>query len=117
MDNSNKTIENLIEKAEAHTRTTLQLYKDEALYKSAEIASDLALKFALAIVVIMFTFLINIGMSLWIGKQLENVYYGFFIVALLYLCLAFLIYIFKEKWVKNPVANFIINIMKNKNIS
>jgi hypothetical protein len=113
MENSNKSIENLIEKAEAYTRTTFKLYKYEALNKSAEIVSDLAVKFVLAIVIIMSSFFINVGISLWIGEKLDNDYYGFFIVAFVYLCFAFLIYIFREKWVKSPVSNFFINKMKN----
>lgn len=114
MDNSNKSIENLIEKADTYAKTTLKLYKYETLSKSAEIASDLAVRFIVVFVIIIFLLFMSVGFSVWIGEQLCNNFYGFFIVALVYLCLAFLIYIFREKWVKNPVSNFIIKKLKNE---
>ncbi|WP_310556918.1 hypothetical protein [Flavobacterium sp.] len=116
MENSTATIEKLIEKAEIYSKTTLELCKYEAVYKSADIFSNLAVKVAMTIVVVMFLLLINVGLALWVGQELGEIYYGFFVVGFGYFCLAFLLYIFREEWVKNPVSNFIINKMKNENV-
>ncbi len=116
MENSTTTIEKLIEKAEIYSKTTLELCKYEAVYKSADIFSNLAVKLAISVVVVLFLLLVNVGLSLCIGQYLGQTYLGFFVIAFVYLCLAFLLYIFREKWVKNPVSNFIINKMKNENI-
>ncbi|MEO8234128.1 MAG: hypothetical protein ABI549_01835 [Flavobacterium sp.] len=113
MENSTTTIEKLIEKAEIYSKTTLELFKYEAVYKSADIFSNLAVKLAISIVVVLFLLLVNIGLALWVGEYLGETYLGFFVIAFGYLCLAILLYIFREKWVKNPVSNFIINKMKN----
>jgi hypothetical protein len=112
MENT-KTIEKLIEKAEIYSKTTLELCKYEAVYKSADIFSNLAVKVAMTVVVVMFLLLVNVGLALWIGKELGEIYYGFFVVAFGYLCLGFLLYIFRYEWVRNPVSNFIINKMKS----
>ncbi|MFC6876873.1 hypothetical protein ACFQZF_10195 [Flavobacterium myungsuense] len=116
MENNTATIEKLIEKSEIYAKTTLELCKYEAVYKSADIFSNLAVKIAVSIVVVLFILLANVGLSLFIGQQLGEIYYGFFAVAFAYLCIAILIYMFREEWVKTPVSNFIINIMKTENL-
>ncbi|CAM3605379.1 hypothetical protein O8E88_002314 [Flavobacterium psychrophilum] len=116
MENSTTTIEKLIEKSEIYAKTTLELCKYEAVYKSADIFSNLAVKMAITFVVVLFLLLINVGLALFVGQYLGEIYYGFFVVAFGYLCLAILLYIFREEWVRTPVSNFIINKMKNENI-
>lgn len=116
MENSTTTIEKLIEKSEIYAKTSLELCKHEAIYKSADIFSNLAVKMAITLVVVLFLLLLNVGLSLCVGQYLGEMYYGFFVVAFAYLCLAILLYICREEWVKLPVSNFIINKMKNENI-
>jgi hypothetical protein len=116
MEDPTTTIEKLIEKAEIYSKTTLELYKYYAVYKTASIFSDLAVKIIMSIVVVFFSLLITIGTSLWIGKELGETYYGFFITGAVFILLAVLLLFFKERWIKIPVSNFIINKMKEENI-
>jgi hypothetical protein len=116
MENSITAIEKLIEKAEIYSKTTLELCKYEAVNKLASIISNLAVKMALTIVVSIFMLFVNIGLSFWIGQEMGEVYYGFFVVGLGYLLLAILLYIFRESWIKTPISNFIINEMKNEKL-
>lgn len=115
MENTTATIEKLIEKAEVYSKTTLKLYKFNAIYKAADISSLLAIRVVLLLVVVISLVLINFGLSLFIGQKLGEIYYGFFIVAFAYLCVAIIIYIFRNEWIKTPVSDFIIDIMKNEN--
>lgn len=117
MENSTTTIEKLLEKAEIYSKTTLELCKYEAVHKSADIFSCLAVKLAITFVVVVFLLLVNVGLALCVGQYLGEIYLGFFAIAFGYLCLAILVYIFREEWVKSPVSNFIINKMKNENLS
>ncbi len=110
------TIEELIEKSEIYTKTTLELCKYEAIYKLADIFSNLAAKLAITIVVVLFLLFINIGLSLCIGYYLGATFLGFFIIAFGYFCIAILLYIFRENWIKLPTSNFIISKLKNKTI-
>lgn len=117
MENNTTTIEKLIEKAEIYSKTTLELCKYEALYKSADIFSNLAVKLVLTIVVVMFLLFTNIGLAFFIGNYLGDVCLGFFIIGFAYLLLGILLYIFKDEWIKNPVSDFIISKMNNKDNS
>ena len=108
------TIEKLIEKAENYSKTTFELCKYNAVYKSADIFSSLAAKVIITLVIVLFSLLVNIGLSLWLGELIGHAYYGFFIIALLYLAIALLLYIFRYEWIKKPISNFIINQLVKK---
>ncbi|MES2863460.1 MAG: hypothetical protein V4666_05025 [Bacteroidota bacterium] len=114
MENNTTTIEKLIEKAGIYSKTTLELCKYEAVYKSADLFSNLAAKLAISIVVVLFLLFTSIGLAYFLGDYLGEVYYGFAIIGLGYLFIAILFYIFKEEWIKTPVSNFIISKMSNK---
>ena len=114
MENVATTIEKLIQKVEIYSKTTLELCKYEAVYKAADIFSNLAVRLVMALVVVLFLLLINVGLALWVGQLLGETFLGFFSVAFGYFCLAIVLYVFRDEWVKNPVSNFIINKMKNQ---
>lgn len=114
-----ETIANQIEavynKAKNYTETSIELYKLNAIDTTADIVSSLALRFAIALVVSMFTLFVNIAISLFIGKQLGDYYLGFLIVSAFYLIMAVLIYFFSDKLIKTPIANMVIaKLLKTK---
>lgn len=113
MEASNK-IENLIEKAEAYGKTSFELCKYNTMYKSADIISSFVVKTIITLVLILFSLLLNVGLSLWIGELLGKTYYGFFISAGLYLFMALLFFVFRYHWIKKPISNFIINKLIKK---
>ena len=114
MDNKTSTIEMFFGRAEDYTRTTVELAKLNAVDTTADVLSSLLSRLAVSIVFVMFIFLINIGLSLWIGELLHNTYYGFFIVSGFYLLISIVLYINKDKWLKMPISNFIIIKMLKK---
>ena len=114
MENNTSTIETLFEKAEDYTRTTVELMKLKAVDKTADVASSMLSRGAVSIVFVMFAFLINIGLSLWLGEVLGKDYYGFFAVSGIYLLISILIYVFRDPLIKLPVSNFIIERMLKK---
>lgn len=114
MDNFTASIETLFEKAEDYTKTTAELVKLKAIDKSADVLSSLLSRLTVAIVVVMFVLLINIGFSLWIGELIGKPYFGFFIVATVYLLFSIILYSFKDQWIKIPISNFIITKLLKK---
>lgn len=114
MENKATTIEMLFEKAEDYTRTTIDLVKLNAVDKTADVMSSLLSRLAVSIVFVMFAFLVNIGLSLWIGELLGKPYFGFFAVSSVYLLISIVLYIYKDEWIKMPVSNFIIVKMLKK---
>lgn len=113
METKASTIELLFEKAEDYARTTAELTKLTVVDKSADVLSSLLSQMAVVVVVALFSLLINIGISLWLGELLGKTYYGFFIVSGCHLIFAILLYSYKRVWIKMPVSNFIIHKMLN----
>ncbi|SEA27955.1 hypothetical protein SAMN05443667_10397 [Flavobacterium gillisiae] len=115
MSSKATTIEILFEKVEDYTRTTVELAKLKVIDTSTDVASSLISRLTVAIVFAMFILLLNFGLSFWIGELLGNFYFGFFIMAFLYLILSIVLYSYKDQWIKMPVSNFIITkMLKNK---
>lgn len=114
MENNSSTIEILFERVEDYTRTTIDLVKLTAVDKTADILSSLLSRLTVSIVFVMFGFLVNVGLSFWIGELVGKIYYGFFIVSSIYLVLAIVLYIVKDKVLKMPISNFIIAKMLKK---
>lgn len=115
MENSTTTIEKLIERVEVYCKTSFELWKLNTIYKASDLFSSLATRLAISVVVLFFFSMINIGLALWIGESLDKYYYGFFVIAAFYLLLICILYVFRNKWVKNPVSNFIISESLKKN--
>ncbi len=114
MEDNTSTIEMLFERAEDYTKTTIDLVKLTAVDKTADVLSSLISRLTVSIVFVLFAFLANIGLSLWVGELVGKVYYGFFIVSSIYLVLAIMLYIVKDKLLKMPISNFIIAKMLKK---
>lgn len=114
--NMAKSIEMLYEKAKKYAGTSTELFALNAVDKTADVLSSLTSVVLLVIVVAMFTLFVNVGLSLFIGSLLNEYYLGFFIVSGFYLVLALVLYVFKDKLIKMPVANLIIaQLLKSKN--
>jgi hypothetical protein len=114
MDNPGTPIETLIERVENYGKTSMELFKLSAIDKSADVASSLAVRFSIFMVVALFTLVINIGGALWIGEALGKPYYGFFVAALFYAIIALLLFTFGRTWIKIPVSNSIIKELMNQ---
>ncbi len=112
MENNTTTIENLIEKVQSYYKTTLELYKYEAVRKMADIFSDLTAKLILTIVVVLFLLFTEIGLSLFLGDYFGKLYYGFIFVGVLNLCIGLLLLVLKDKWIKTPIRNAFIRRTK-----
>jgi hypothetical protein len=50
----------------------------------------------------------NLGLALWLGEILGEIFYGFFIVAGFYVITGIVIHFFMHKWFKRIVADYFI---------
>lgn len=115
MDNTATNIELLYEKAKKYTETSLELFRLNAIDKTADVSSSLMARIAIVMVVAMFTLFINIGISLFIGKMLGEYYLGFMIVSLFYLIIGLILYFFSHQLIKTPITNLVIDkLLKTK---
>jgi hypothetical protein len=111
MNNNATTIETLFEKATDYGKTSIELYKLQAIDKTAEVVSSLATRLVITIVVALFIVSTNIGLALWIGELLGKTYYGFFVIAGVWGLVAIMVYAFRNQWIKQPVSNTLITKM------
>ena len=86
----------------------LDLIKMEATEKGSLAAGTTVVLVAVAFFAIFFLILLNIGIACLIGQALDNMAYGFLIVAGIYLLLI-VILIVAMKGIKNAIANKIIS--------
>ncbi|WP_406842999.1 hypothetical protein [Flavobacterium soyae] len=106
---------NIYERAENYTKTSLELLKLKTVYSVADGVSSLASKIAVGVVVAFFTLFLNVGLSLWIGKELGEYYFGFFIMSLFYLIAAIILHKMHHRLIKTPIGNSIVSsILKEK---
>lgn len=115
MENTAESVEMLYEKAKKYTQTSLDLLVLNTIDKTADVLSSLTSRVFIAMAVAMFTLFINVGISLFIGKLLNEYYLGFFIVSAFYFIIAAVLYFFKDKLIETPIANMIIDkLLKSK---
>ncbi len=107
-DSPKDNIEDLLDRARDYAETRMELFKLKAIDKSADIISTIASKIIVSIVLIFFFLFLNIGLGIWIGNLLGEVYYGFFVLAALYLITGLILNASKDKWIKEPVTTSII---------
>lgn len=111
MDDNATTIAALIERAEDYSKTTLELFKLNAIDKTADVVSSLVSNFAVFMSVALSLLILNIGVFLWIGKYFDEFFYGFLITGGFYAFVGLVLCIFRQKWIKIPVSNSIIKKM------
>jgi hypothetical protein len=115
MNDATSSIEKLIESAEEYGKTTVEIVKLDIISKTSETISSLATRLVILAVVALFVFIINIGLSLWVGELLGRMCYGFFTIAAFYLLVALILYASRNKWIKHPIQNSIIAQMLKTN--
>ena len=101
-------VEVLFERAQAYTRTSIQLFKLKTTEKLAEMVSEIASNLVILVIFILFFVNLNIGLALLLGALLGNSWLGFILVSGVYAIIGFVVYLFRESWIKQPVNNSII---------
>jgi len=115
MENTASSVEMLYEKAKKYTQTSIDLLVLNTIDKTADVLSSLTSRVFIAMAVAMFTLFINVGISLFIGKLLNEYYLGFLIVSAFYFIIACVLYFFKDQLIETPIANMIIDkLLKSK---
>jgi hypothetical protein len=56
---------------------------------------------------------LNFGVALWLGSLMGENYLGFFTVAAFYALIGIILFIFRNKWIKKPLNDSMINHMLN----
>lgn len=108
MENNPSQLEKLIEKVESYSKTSLELFKQTAILRSADVFSNLTTRLLIFTFILIVLLFVNIALALWIGEELGKTYLGFFAVAGIYFFLGFVFYLFRNTLIKHPISNYII---------
>lgn len=108
MEKTTHHIDELFSEAGDYIETKTELWKLKAVDKTSDIISSATSGIVIAVAVLFFFALLNIGIALWIGEAMGSSYSGFFIVAGFYALIALLIYLCRDTWLKTPISNTII---------
>ena len=109
MQSTIKHLEDFVSKAGELAETKVELWKLRTVGKIAKTSSSLVSMIAIALLCFVAIIVISIGVAFWIGSEIGNVSYGFFIVGGFYVFVGLLVFLFRKYWIKNPVSNLIIN--------
>lgn len=105
-------MEPLLEKVGQFGQLNIDLIKYKILDKVADLISSFIARFLLILMISIFAIFLSIGAALWIGELLGKIYYGFFIVALLYGLISIII-MYLQQAIKLRMNNWIISKMLN----
>lgn len=111
MENKTTILDPLLERAEIYGKTSLQLMKLQAVEKTTEVTAHIYSRFIAIFVLLLFFIMISIGVAIWIGNFLGEVYYGFLCLSGFYLIIWSAIYFFMHNWIKKEAGNSIITMM------
>ena len=108
---STESIKTLIDKSKDYLDTKFELTKLKTIDKSADILSTVVVTISILFVSFLLILFVSLGVALLLGKLLGAYHYGFFIMAGVYAIILLVIYVMREKWIKTPIANDLINKM------
>lgn len=114
MEQQRHQIESLFEKASDYLETNVELIKLKTTEKSSDIISEIISKVILIAIISIFVIMLNIGLGLFLGELFGKSYYGFFVLTGFYGIVGILCYLFKDKWIEEPVSNVIIKKMTKR---
>jgi hypothetical protein len=109
--NSQDSIKTLIDKSKDYLETQIELTKLKTIDKSADVLSAVVVMVSMIFIGSLVIILISIGLSLFLGRLLGAYHYGFFVMGGIYAIVLLVIFIQREKWIKTPVSNGLINKM------
>ncbi len=113
MEDKATGLEELFNKAKDYADTRLDLYKLVAVKKISGFLSTFVTMIILLMILFTIILCISIGAALLIGQWLGAAYYGFFIIAGVYLIIGLVLYSMRGNLLKNSVSDKLIKEMVN----
>jgi hypothetical protein len=109
--NTTESIKTLIDQSKDFVETQIELTKLKAIDKSADVLSTAIVMVTVIFFGSLFVIFVSVGLALVLGNWLGSNQYGFLIVGAFYGLLLLLVYLKKDRWIKTPIANGLINKM------
>jgi uncharacterized RDD family membrane protein YckC len=113
METPAKNIEALYSNAGDYIKSKAELWKLKLIDKSTTAVSSIIDKLIIVFIAIIIFVLLTIAFALLIGYWLGHSFWGFFIMALLYGIVGFIVHTSRDKIIKTPILNSIIEHFLN----
>lgn len=108
METPSEHIEYLFNNSTQYLENKTELFKLKLIDKSSDIVSSVVEKVLIFVLAMIFFFFFNIALALLIGYWLGQNFWGFFIVAGFYGIVGLFIHFSKEKLIRTPITNSLI---------
>jgi hypothetical protein len=108
MENNPTSVEELFSKLKDYVETTIDLFKLKGISKVSGLASTIIVSVILILLLFLVLFCISIGLALLIGMWLGHAFWGFFIMAAIYIIIGLVMFKSKNKLLKEPISNILI---------
>ena len=108
MENKPTSIEELFYKLRDYGDTRIELIKLKSLQKVSGVLSSLILSIILIGTFALILLCITIGLAILLGAWTGKMYYGFFIMAILYIIIGLILYTGRNKFLRKPVSDKVI---------
>ena len=102
-------VESLISKAGDLAETRIELFKLKMVDRFSQAVSSVLSKIVTVVLISLALIICSLGAAFWIGSEMKNLYYGFFIVGGFYVLLGIIVYIFRHALIKKPISTIIID--------
>jgi len=101
-------LKDILERAEAYGRTSIELLKLRTLDVTSDFMSTLISRLVAVIFLLIFIVMLTVGAALWIGDLIGKASYGFLIVAAFYGLIWFILYFPLGGYIKRRISDSII---------
>ncbi|MBP9104127.1 MAG: phage holin family protein [Chitinophagaceae bacterium] len=102
-------IETIVTKAGELIETKSELLKLKAVDKISDAVSSVITVIAIVLLAGVSFIIISFGIAYWIGKELGNIHYGFFIVGGFYVIAGLILFFARVRLIKAPLRDIIID--------
>lgn len=104
-------IESAVQHLKEYFETRWDLFVLNSSERASDIVSSIAAVLLIAVSLLFVLLFLSIGAAIWIGHSYGDSSIGFLIVALFYLMIGIVLYIFRRSLIKIPVINKFLNAL------
>ena len=103
-----RIIDSLVEQISDYGDTRIEILKLSAVEKASELISFVSVRAAIYLIASGTILFLAIAIALFLGEWLGRYSYGFFIVSIAFVLAGILVYVWRNKWIRDPVARLVV---------
>lgn len=104
-------IESLLDKIGIYGLNGIKLVTLKTLYRVSDVVSSLVPHLIVLLFLLTALVFVNLGLAIWLGTVLGELYWGMLVVAGFYLFTAFVLHFFLRKCIKKRIRDSFIQLM------